>query len=416
MEFPRGFVARSKAVYAGHPEVYSAAATVGVGAVLLALDLPPIWTSTALTDPASIPDGWRYAILAAGFVVMLGRRRHPMIALTAGTTLFAADLAIGGTLGMLFVFFDLIYSAAFWASARARGILFWLIVAATLASAVLPWALGLGAQLAVLLAIQAFAVLATPYWWASAVRRGRELAASEAARADDAQRLAAVERERAVRAERARMAQDLHDVIAGNLAAIAITSEASLARSAYAARDRAALVAVREASVAGLEQMRSMIVLLRTGDEGRSAPPRLADLDELVAAVEIEVSVVGAPPALPTAVDQAAARIVVESLRNAAKHRPGAAVELSFAVDGDDVVVQVRSSGGRAVRAVGTGHGVPMMRDRAEGVGGTLTAGPVPAVTPAEATGAVPGASTAGGPASVLEDWLVTARLPRRTG
>ncbi|WP_350347947.1 histidine kinase [Agromyces sp. G08B096] len=388
----RRLVERATTAYRRHPELYSAVATVGAGAILVALDLPPLWMSAAWADPAATPDAWRYALLAVAFGVMLLRRRHPIIALSAGTVLFAVDLAMGGTIGMLLVFFDLIYSAAYWGSPRARTVLLWLIVAAVAASAVIPVAVGLPAQLVVLLVLQSFAILTTPYWWGAAVRRSRELAASEAARADDAMRLSAHERERAIRAERARMAQDLHDVIAGNLSAIAIHSEASLSRSPDTARDRAALAAVREASVAGLDQMRSMIVLLRTGDESRAAPPRLAELDDLIAASGLPVTVTGTPPDLPTAADQAAARILVESLRNAGKHHTGGRVELHFDAGPGVHTIVVRSTGGTPARAPGTGHGVPMMRERAEGVGGSLSAGPQG------------------------DDWVVTARLPREDG
>ncbi|MRG59607.1 sensor histidine kinase [Agromyces sp. CFH 90414] len=408
METARPLGSRAKAVYDQHPEAYSAVATVGVGVLLLLLGVVPVWEPLALVDAETVWVGWHYAILAGAFAALLVRRRHPMLALTAGAALFVVDTMLGGTLGMLLVLFDLIYAAAFWGSVHARAVLRVLIAVAVAVSAILPIVLGRPLQTIVLFALQTFAILATPYWWASAVRRGRELAASEAARADDAQRLAVLDRERAVRAERSRMAQDLHDVIAGNLSAVAIHSEASLSREPDGRRDRAALEAVRAASVEGLEQMRSMIGLLRTGDDARVAPLRLADLDDLVADSGLDVEIEGAPPTLPTAADQAAARIIAESLTNAAKHRPGARVAITFAADDDGHVVRVRSSGGRAVAAAGTGHGLSMMRERAEGIGGSLTAGPAGGGGPG-------GAGDSGGSGDPRGDWIVTAHLPGRT-
>ncbi|AEG44889.1 hybrid sensor histidine kinase/response regulator transcription factor [Isoptericola variabilis] len=131
------------------------------------------------------------------------------------------------------------------------------------------------------------------------------------------------------------MARDLHDVIASHLSAIAITSGAALAAPPDAGRDRDALTRVREASLASLAEMRSMIRVLRAdepGDDGvgLAATPRLAALDDLVAwardaGLDVTVhedGVLGSARAgeLPAAVDQAAYRIAREALTNALKH------------------------------------------------------------------------------------------------
>ncbi|QTX03639.1 sensor histidine kinase [Agromyces archimandritae] len=384
---------RLHAIYARHPVIVSAAGTIAVGAALLALGITGLWQNYAIFGPDTAL-AWHVLILAAAFPVLLLRRRHPIVALGAGTILFTADILLGGTLGMLIVLFDLIYAAAYWAGPRARRMLLGIIAGLVAISFALPVVLGEPVQIVVLFGLQNFAILATPYWWAAAVRQGRELAASEAARADDAQRIAALDRQQAIRDERSRMAQDLHDAIAGDLSAIAIHSEAALSRSPDPARDRAALVAVRAASVEGLEQMRSMIALLRTGDDSPGAPLRLADLPAIVAASEAPVSLVGETPELPTAADQALARIIAESLRNAARHAPGSQVVISFAVDAEAHRVQVRSTGGRPAdpAAAGTGHGIHLMRERAERVGGRLEAGPDG------------------------DGWLVTVRMPGGAG
>lgn len=382
---------RAKAAYERHPDLFAALATGVVGVALLALGIAGTWGTLAVVPRDAIEPWWFLATLLPGCAVMLVKRRHPMAALAAGAALFAVDVALGGSLGMLLVFIDLIYAAAYWASPRARSVLLGLIAGGVAASALVPAVLGRSVQECVLLALQSFAILATPYWWAAAVRRGRELAASEAARADDAARLAAVDREHAVREERSRMARELHDVIASNLSAIAIHSEAALSRAPDAARERRALAAVRTASVEGLEQMRSMIMVLRTGAEARVVPPRLASLDRLVEDSGLDVEIVGELPALPTAGEQAATRIIAESLRNAAKHTPGARVRIDLDATADAGVLAVRSVGGVPARAVGTGHGIVMMRERAERVGGTLTAG------------------------EAGDAWVVSARIPRST-
>jgi signal transduction histidine kinase len=240
------------------------------------------------------------------------------------------------------------------------------------------------------MALQAFVLLGTPYWWGMSVRRSRELAEVSEARARDAERLLDLQHDEVVREERARMARDLHDVIAGNLSAIAINAEAALA-GVPGDRDRLALRAVREASVAGLDEMRSMIVVLRSGDDALAAPPRLAELRELIARVPgVHAVVSGDVPRVSTAVDQALARVVGESLTNAARHTPGAEVEIRFGETSEAVEVTVSSTGGGTPPASrGTGHGIDLMRERAERLGGSLEAGPL------------------------AQGWRVRARMPR---
>ena len=192
---------------------------------------------------------------------------------------------------------------------------------------------------AVVTFLQAVAIYGTPLWWASDVRQRTELAELERERADlaqavaaDAIRIAELDRESAVREERARMARDLHDVVAGHLSAVAIHTEATLA-STDTSRDRDTLRTVRAGALEALAEMRSMILVLRGRPDPVTAPAGLARLDALVAAARSagqEVVVVGAPPSpLPAATDQAAFRIVQESLTNAARHAPGTPVEVA---------------------------------------------------------------------------------------
>lgn len=363
-------------VYRAHPDAVAAAGTAVAAIALTLIGLTDLW-SDATWAPAVDP-AWHLVPVLLGCAVMLGKRRAPIAALLAGVALAAVDVWLGGSLGMVIVFFDLLYSAVLYGAASRVRVLLAVIVAAVLIALVVPLVLGEPLRVAVFLALQAFVLLGTPYWWGMSVRRSRELAEVSQARARDAERLLELQRDEAVREERGRMARDLHDVIAGNLSAIAINAEAALA-GAPGDRDRVALRAVREASVAGLDEMRSMIVVLRSGDEALAAPPRLAALPDLISrAPGVTTTVVGDPPAVSTAVDQALARVVGESLTNAARHAPGAEVEVRFGETSDAVDVTVTSTGG-AVRptASGTGHGIDLMRERAERLGGALEAGPV---------------------------------------
>lgn len=361
--------------YRAHPDAFTALGTALAGVGLTLLGLTGLWVDAPWTR--QVAPLWHLVPILLGSAVMLVKRRVPLTAAAIGAVLALVDGAFGGSLGMVFVFFDLLYSAVLYGAARRVRVLLVVIVVVVAAALLAPLLLGQDVRNSVLFALQAFVLLGTPYWWGMSVRRSRELAAVSEARARDAERLLELQRDEVVRAERERMARDLHDVIAGNLSAIAINAEAALAEPT-GARDRAALRAVRQASVAGLEEMRAMILLLRTGDDPLVAAPRLAELPSLVERAEgVRATLVGDVPVLPTAADQALARVVGESLTNAARHTPGADVEIRFAEAPDAVEVTVTSAGGRPRSGSrGTGHGIALMRERAERLGGALEAGP----------------------------------------
>lgn len=375
-------------VYRAHPDVMTAVATAAAAVIFTLLGLTVLWSD--LPFAAAVDPVWHLVPVLLGCAVMLVKRRAPIAALAAGVLLACVDVWLGGSLGMILVFWDLLYSAVLYGAASRVRVVLVLIALTVLVALLGPLLAGESLRVAASIALQAFVLLGTPYWWGMSVRRSHELAEVSEARARDAERLLELQHDETVREERARMARDLHDVIAGNLSAIAINAEAALARPT-GDRDRQALRAVREASVAGLDEMRSMIVVLRSGDDALVTPPRLAELADLVRrAPGVHTNIVGAIPEVATALDQALARVVGESLTNAARHAPGSAVEIRFGEAAGGVDVTVISTGGRSQeRSRGTGHGIDLMRERAERLGGSLEAGPV-----------------AGG-------WRVRARMPR---
>ncbi|NEA29214.1 sensor histidine kinase, partial [Actinomadura bangladeshensis] len=211
----------------------------------------------------------------------------------------------------------------------------------------------------------------------------RRRAEAERERAEQVARLAELDRRAAVTAERARMARELHDVIANHLSAVALHSSAVLR---VADLDRAeierSLRVIRENSVQGLAEMRRMIGLLRDGgDADPAARPRLAELDRLVrhtarSDLSARLEVAGEPAELPAAVELAAYRIVQESLTNALKHAgPGRAeVRVEY---GRRLVIDVSSPLGRdGSRLPGSGSGLVGMRERAVMLAGEFDAGP----------------------------------------
>jgi signal transduction histidine kinase len=203
---------------------------------------------------------------------------------------------------------------------------------------------------------------------------------SKVAYAEEEARLRATE-------ERLRIARELHDVIGHNISMINVQAGAARHRLKKdpALRAEPALSAIETGSREVLRELRATLDVLRRADEDapRAPAPGLARADELVAsaklaglAVRIERS--GAERPLPAPVDLAAYRIIQESLTNAARHGRAQAVTIRLTYGGRELTVAVEDDGrGAAARpaASGGGSGIAGMTERAEALGGDLTAG-----------------------------------------
>jgi signal transduction histidine kinase len=189
--------------------------------------------------------------------------------------------------------------------------------------------------------------------------------------------------------ERLQMARDLHDVIGHNISLINVQAGVGLdLMDSHPEQARAALAAIKMVSKDALDELRTMLVAFRQGDENapRSPAPGLDRLNELVeatraAGIPVTVQTVGEARSLPAAVDLAAYRIVQESLTNVARHAgpTTATVRLVHGTDGLDI--EVRDDGGAPAAngsSGGTGSGIAGMRERADALGGRLEAGPRP--------------------------------------
>jgi signal transduction histidine kinase len=201
---------------------------------------------------------------------------------------------------------------------------------------------------------------------------------------------------RAVLEERARIARELHDVVAHHLSLIAVRAEAAPYRLDRLAGDaRTEFGELGGTAREALTEMRRLLGVLRTGEAAEQAPqPGLGDLPGLVdaarsAGLSVEFSRQGPLDELPAAVGVCAYRIVQESLSNAGRHAPGAAV--SVTVDVEPLVVRLKICNGPpatawngaaartpAVNDHRHGHGLAGMRERVTLLGGTFSAGPAP--------------------------------------
>ncbi|MGW0807184.1 sensor histidine kinase [Nonomuraea sp. NPDC002799] len=321
--------------------------------------------------------------LAITCVAVLFRRRAPLVSLGLGVAGIVVDGFVGPSLGTVLVFTDNLYAAALYGPARFARVL--LGIAATLAvagGAVAGFAAADWRLLAVA-GVQAALVLVTPVTTALVLREHWDRADAGRVRVEQVAHLAELDRQAAIAAERTRMARELHDMIANYFSAIAIQSTAALSRQDLdRATVRKVMESVRENSVKGLAEMRTMIGLLRhDGDDPADATrPRLADAETLVgrvtrAGLSAELVVEGEPRELPASVDLAGYRILQEALTNALKHGDSP-VRVAIAYEPGRVSVGVENAaGGRGKGLPGAGAGLVGMRERASLVGGTFEAG-----------------------------------------
>ncbi|PRY65896.1 signal transduction histidine kinase [Glaciihabitans tibetensis] len=380
---------------------WTAVSLLALGIAAGVLGLNGLWSSFSSIAPDETALLWHTGVLLPACALLLAKRRYPLVVLVGSTTLFLLDLLLlGGSIGMLLVFIEALYSAALLSTARANRVLLRLIVGGTAVALAAIWIGTTSLSLAVFVVLQLFAVIGTPYWAATAVRHKSELADLAEQRTADVLRFAALREAQLVREERGRMARDLHDVIAGDLSAIAIHAEAALSRDDDPARSRDALAQIRVASMRGLEEMRSMIVLLRSGQESPvtvGSLGRAADLVANVRKVGLDVrfdeAALDILPALSPLTDLAASRILQEALTNATKHAPDGTTRVSIAADDSVLVLEVQSigagvpapttkgahpsehAGTGSGAVVGSGLGLLTMTERADAVGGSLDAG-----------------------------------------
>jgi len=205
------------------------------------------------------------------------------------------------------------------------------------------------------------------------------------------QRVAAAEREQAAAAdrataeERARIARELHDVVAHSVSVMVV--QASGVRRLLKEeqhREREALLSVEQIGRQALSEMRRMLGVMRSGEDSPAAlapQPGLQHLDRLIAQVEeagmpVTLRVEGDRPELSPGVDLSAYRIVQEGLTNALKHAKGARAEVLVRYIDTSVELEIADDGPGLPGGDGGGHGLVGMRERVALYGGTIEAGP----------------------------------------
>ena len=209
-----------------------------------------------------------------------------------------------------------------------------------------------------------------------------------AAQAEDAeQRAAAAEREResaarvAVAEERARIARELHDIVAHTVSVMVLQVGAVRHRlPATLQADSDALQGVEQTGRTALTEMRRLLGAMRSeGQAAELAPqPGLDSLDSLLTQVEraglpVTVEHDGERVELPRAVDLSAYRIIQEGLTNVLKHAQARRADVTLTYSPDDVRIQIRDDGRGCTTTDGLGHGLVGVRERVKIYGGEMS-------------------------------------------
>jgi signal transduction histidine kinase len=340
----------------------------------------------ALEQPAARslgqPAGLGYAMLAATGLALLGRRRWPAAVFLATAALSLAYYAAGypdgpGWIGL--------FVATYTVTARGDGRRSVQLVGSVIIALTVVWLLE--ANLSPLLGAGwvffRIGTAVTALVLGDMLRARRVVAAEALERAERAERTREEEARRRVDAERLRIAREVHDTVAHAIAVINV--QAGVTAHVLDRRPEQAsetLRTIERTSARALGELRATLGMLR--DQGGGPPPGLAQVEELAglareAGLEVEVELPPPPAELLGEVDQAAYRIVQESITNAIRHAGPARVRVSVAwAPGELELLVVDDGRGPCVGDNGGGRGIVGMRERATLLGGELSAGAGP--------------------------------------
>lgn len=321
------------------------------------------WTATAHRPI----DGAGLVLVAAAGLVLILRRRQPVVTLLVAAALTATYLVLGFTYGpILLALMIAVYTLArhrppTTSVPTAFAALVVLLVHIFISATAVPGLLGV---------IPGSAWVVVPFAVGSVVRLQRE--AASRARAE-------VLRQR-VGDERLRIAQEVHDVVGHGLAAIKMQADVALhVLPKKPEQAEVALEAISRTSSDALEELRATLAVVRR-TASQSPTPSLSRLDDLrkrmsEAGVQVELATTGRPRELPAVVGLTGYRILQESLTNVLRHsgEKRAEVTIEYAIDALVITVTNPLTGSPGDSG---GLGIPGMRRRVASLGGEFTAGP----------------------------------------
>lgn len=365
---------------------------IGVAAVFLPMSL--------VTIAADAPRPWRIVLVVSAIIVhasIAGRRRWPF----ASFALMSLALAVQTLAPIAAYRFETAFlpcAALFpvglyslcaygnrWLSRLGIGIglvgaVMLTIRAAKVWPADSPTSPGFGTPVAWVFFLGFMVTVVFAAWGTARLRR---------LRMDFYEVLEAEQQERAQRAiadDRARIAREMHDVVAHSLSVIVTQAQGGeLIAAGDPERAGKVLGTIAATGRQALADMRGLVGVLRTDTDGLAPQPTLAELPTLIervrgAGLRVSREDKGEPRPLGPAAELALYRLVQEALTNTLRHAgPGAQARLSFDWGEQAVTVQVQDTG-KTFAAAGTGKGAGLagMRERLAIVGGSFIAGPAP--------------------------------------
>ena len=221
-------------------------------------------------------------------------------------------------------------------------------------------------------------------WVAGFALRGRTVQAEAAEeRATQAERERQAAARVAVAEERARIARELHDIVAHAVSVMVLQVGATRHKlPAVLEEEKGALSDVEKAGRRALTEMRRLLAAMRReGEEAELVPqPGLDGLDSLLAEIHraglpVELHVDGDPVPLPRGIDLSAYRIVQEGLTNALKHAHASDAAVTVRYRPDELEIEIRDNGLGSSTTDGLGHGLVGVRERVKIYGGEMSAG-----------------------------------------
>jgi signal transduction histidine kinase len=335
------------------------------------------------TDQVPVESSTRHLLLAVVTAVATGslafRRRAPFAVVVVAMTAITCGARIVGpgtnTISLLFAGLLAIYTAgSLMAPRRAASALAVSVVLAAIASAdAADWTFA--------------TVMFAGAWLAGrAVDRHRQLATQLIEANAQLQRDAHLREELAAADERARIAREVHDVLAHTVSVMVVQAEAAEEPLDHdIVRTQRAIVAIQDTGREALDEMRHLLAVLRkeTDDHGLQPQPGLGRVPTLItelqhAGLDTEFTINGDCRALPPGIELCAYRVVQEALTNILQHSTARQATVVVTFREHDLSVDVTDDG-NAVTANHDGHGLVGIRERIAMYGGTSRIGPRPA-------------------------------------
>ncbi|GII79510.1 two-component sensor histidine kinase [Sphaerisporangium rufum] len=352
--------------------------------------LPPAWPDAALAalmlvaqlwpllsrdNPRGGPwHWWGFAVVIAGAVPLVWRRRAPVTVLLIALVAAASYDAVEEVAAQPVWYIGLValYTVAAHSARWPRMIM----LAVTVVGGLSMVGSSETAMRGIVQFVAAYAV-------GRAAASSRAHAAALEKRAAQLARERQVEAERAAERERARIARDMHDILAHAVSLMVVQAEAGpvvVARDP--ARAAAAFDAIAAAGRDAMTQLRRLLDVLKEEDGPRSPQPTIAALATLADQVRatgltVTYSSSGEPGRLSPDTEIAAYRITQEALTNVVKHAHATRADVGLAWQNDSIMIDITDDGRGPAPAGGTGgNGLIGIRERAAACGGTAMAGP----------------------------------------